>query len=187
MALDANATSQSSGATAIHSAYVLNVTQTAQSAQGIATQRAYILTATPLAALQDSIVRTQNKANRTALWDEFVIVPLKVILSTLVILLLIYGGVLAYRRLMPVLELRLRTISRGNGRKPLILLDGMSRDPDPVRLSSFPRLPGQIHPARLPGDQTTVQVEIIRPSEPVVAGWIAEAEQKLRGSGDDTQ
>jgi len=105
----------------------------------------------------------------------------RVILTTLVVLLLIAGGVLAYRRLMPVLELRLRTISRGND-SPLLLVDGKIVDPDPPqrRLTRWvtpqPTLP------QLPGDETP-QVEIIGPSDPSVALWIVEAEQELRSDG----
>jgi len=95
---------------------------------------------------------------------------LKVILLTLVVLLLIVGGVMAYQRLMPVLELRLRTISREND-SPMLLVDGMFVDPDPSHL-------------RLPSDETPL-VEIIGPSEPSISNWITEAEQKLRTDGEE--
>ena len=95
--------------------------QTAQ-AQIKATQTAYSLTATPLAAIQAGI-------ERRARWQEYVVSPLKVILLTLVVLLFIAGGVMAYLRLMPVLELRLRTISRDNA-GDLLLVDGMFVDSD---------------------------------------------------------
>ena len=178
MAGNATATAQSQAATATYSAYIFNVTQTAQAqamldvqathtAQAHATQTAYSLTATPFAALQADIVRTRNEAERRALWGEFVVTPLKVILSTLVVLLLIVGGVIAYRRLMPLLELRLRTIWRDND-SPLLLVDGMIVDPD--------------LPHRLPSDETP-HVEIVGPSEPSVTNWITEAEQKLRTDG----
>jgi len=178
MAGNATATAQSQAATATYSAYILNVTQTAQAqaildvqathtAQAHATQTAYSLTATPFAALQADIVRTRNEAERRALWGDYVVTPLKVILSTLVVLLLIVGGMLAYRRLMPVLELRLRTIWRDND-SSLTLVDGMIVDPAP--------------PHRLPGD-SAIQVEIIDSSEPSITNWISEAEQKLRSDG----
>ena len=178
IAWNTTATAQSQAATATYSAYVLNATQTAQAqaildvqathtAQAHATQTAYSLTATPFAALQAHIVRTRNEAERRALWGEFVVTPLKVILLTLVVLLLIVGGVMAYRRLMPVLELRLRTIWRDND-SPLLLVDGVLVDSDP--------------PHRLPSDETP-HVEIVGPSEPSVTNWITEAEQKLRTDG----
>jgi hypothetical protein len=179
MAGNATTTAQSQAATANYSAYIQNVTQTAQAqaildvqathtAQANATQTAYSLTATPWAALQADIIRTQNETERRAWWDEFIVTPLKVILLTLVVLLLIVGGVMAYQRLMPVLELRLRTISREND-SPMLLVDGMFVDPDPSHL-------------RLPSDETPL-VEIIGPSEPSISNWITEAEQKLRTDG----
>jgi hypothetical protein len=189
MVWNATANAQSQAATATYSAYILNVTQTAQAqaildvqathtAQANATLTAYSLTATPWAAIQADIVRTRNESERRALWGEFVVTPLKVILLTLVVLLLIVGGVIAYRRLMPVLELRLRTISHDND-SPLLLVDGMIVDPDPPhrRLTRWvlrqPNLP------QLPSDETP-HVEIVDPSDPSVTNWITEAEQKLR-------
>ncbi len=120
------------------------VAQTAQ-AQVNATQTAYSLTATPWAAIQAGI-------ERRAWWEEFVFTPLKVILLILLVLLLIVGAVLAYRRLMPVLELRLRTISRDHD-GDVLLVDGTIVDPD----ASHRRLPQHEmrlleHPA-LPGDE----------------------------------
>ncbi len=179
MAWNATATAQSQAATATYSTYLLNVTQTAQaqallyiqgthSAQANATQKAYSLTATPWAAMQADIVRTQNESERRALWEEFVVTPLKVILFTLAALLLIVGGVMAYRRLMPVLELRLRTISSNND-SPLLLVDGTIVD----AAASHPQLPSD----------GTPQVEIIGPSEPSVTNWITAAEEKLRSDG----
>ncbi len=197
MARNATAAAQSSAATAIYSAYALNVTQTAQiqaylddhatqNAQAIATQRAYAMTATPYAAIQAFLERTRNEAERRSLWEEFVVTPLKLILSTLVILLLMLGGVMAFRRLMPVLELRLRTISGGFGNSPFILLEGKIADPDPAHRGSPPWEPRQANISRLTS-VATAQVEVIDPSDPYIAGWIAEAEQKLFDDGDDTQ
>ena len=196
MAWNATATAQSQAATATYSAYVFNVTQTAQAqaildvqatqtAQAKATQTAYSLTATPLAAIQADIARTRNEAERRALWGEFVVTPLKVFLVTLVVLLLIAGGVVAYQRLMPLLELRLRTISRYND-SPWLLVDGMIVDSDP----QYPPLsPGGSLQTDLPqiSSDKAVQVEIINPSEPSIINWIEEAEQKLRADGRTTQ
>jgi hypothetical protein len=120
-------------ATATYYAHILNVTQTAQAqaivdvqttqtAQANATQTAYSLTATPWAAIQADIVRTRNEAERRVWWGEFVVTPLNVILLTLVVLLPMAGVVMAYQQLMPVLKLRLRTISRHNG-SPLLLME----------------------------------------------------------------
>jgi hypothetical protein len=179
MAWNATATAQSQAATTTYSAYILNVTQTGQAqaildvhiahtAQANATLTAYSLTATPWAAIQADIERTRNEAERRALWGEYVVTPLKVILITLVVLLLIVGGVKAYQRLMPVLELRLRTIISRDNDSPLLLIDGAIVDPDLAH--------------RLASDETP-HVEIIGPSEPSVTNWITEAEQKLRTNG----
>lgn len=176
IAWNATATAQSQAATAVYSAYILNVTQTAQSqvlqniqsthaAQANATLTAYSLTATPWAVLQADIVRTREVAERRAWWGEYVSTPLKLLLLTVAVVLLIVGGVLAYQRLMPVLELRLRTISRAND-SPLLLVDGMFVDNTP----SQPRLLSD----------AIQQVEIVGPSEPSVVNWITEAEEKLR-------
>jgi hypothetical protein len=192
MAWNAISTAQSGAATATYSVYLQRLSQIAQAqamlnlqatqtAQTNATLTAYPLTATPWAAIQADILRKRNEAERRALWDEFVVTPLKVILLTLVVLLLIVGGVMAYRQLIPALELRLRTISRDND-SPLLLVDGMFVDPD----HSHQRLKQQelrlLEHSRLPSDETP-NVEIIGPSEPSISNWITEAEQKLRSDG----
>lgn len=189
---NATAFAQSQAATATYSAYLLKVTQTAQAqailvahatqtAQVYASQTAYPLTATPWAVLQANIIRTQNETERRALWDEFVVTPLKIILPILVVLLLIAGGVIAYRQLMPVLELRLRTISREND-SSLLLVDGMIVDLDPA-YHRFTQQGSHLlnHPG-LPGDETP-QVEIVDSSEPSIINWIIEAERELHLDG----
>jgi hypothetical protein len=189
---DATATAQSQDATATDSTYILNVTQTAQvqalldvqathTDQANATLAAYALTATPLAAIQADIVRTQNTSERRAWWGDFVATPLKVILLTLVILLLIVGGVVAYGRLMPVLELRLRTISRNND-SPLLLVDGTIVDHEPANQPSTHWVLRQPNLPQFPSYETP-QVEIVDPLDPSVALWISETEQKLRTDG----
>jgi hypothetical protein len=196
MAWNATATTQSQAATATYSAYIFIVTQTAQAqaildvqatqtAQAKATQTAYSLTATPLAAIQADIARTRNEAERRALWGEFVVTPLKVFLVTLVVLLLIAGGVVAFQRLMPLLELRLRTISRYDD-SPWLLVDGMVVDSDPQYPPLSPGGSLQVDLPQISRDQA-VQVEIIDPSEPSIINWIEEAEQKLNADGRTTQ
>jgi hypothetical protein len=186
---NAISTAQSQAATATYSTYSFYVLQTAQAqaiqdvqttqtSQAMATRTAASLTATPWAAIQADIVRTRNEAERRALWDEFIVTPLKVILMTLVVLLLITGGVLAYQRLMPVLELRLRTISRCND-SPLLLVDGIIVD-----LETGQEEQPQLKNHQLPLDETP-QIEIVGPSEPSVINWVTEAEQKLRTGGKD--
>jgi len=192
MAWNDTATAQSQAVTAVYAAYILKVTQTAQAqgvldvqatqvAQSNATLAAYSLTATPWAAIQAEIVRSRDESNRRAWWGEYVVTPLKVILVTLVVLLFIVGAVMAYRQLMPVLDLRLRAIWRDNS-NPLLLVSRKILDPDPShrRFTSWvlrqPKLP------QFPSYET-LQVEIISPFDPPVALWIEETEQKLRVDG----
>lgn len=189
---DTTATAQSQDATATESAYIRNVTQTVQAqgmqdiqgthtAQANATLAAYSLTATPWAALQAGIVQMRNESNRRTWWGEFVTTPLKVILITLVVLLFVVGAVMAYRRLMPVLDLRLRSIWRDNNTS-LLIVDGTIVDHAPPhrRLTHWvlpqPNLP-QYPSYELP------PVEIIDPSDPSIALWITETEQKLATDG----
>lgn len=191
MVENATATAQSQAATATYSAYILSSTQTAQAqsvldiqanqiAQANATRTAYSLTATPWAAAQADMARTRNETERRAWREEFVASSLKVVSSALIVLLLIVGGVLAYQRLMPVLELRLRTISRYNNR-PLLLVDGIVV-PDPPHHRLRLRQLRLLKHLRLSSDET-LHVEIVDPSEPFIANWITEAEQKLRTDG----
>jgi hypothetical protein len=192
MVLDATASVQSQAATATYTAYLFIVEQTAQAQQildaqstQIAQIRAaaavYSLTATPWAAMQAEIVRTRQAGERRALWEEFFITPLKVILVTMVIVLLIAGGVIAYQRLMPVVELGLRMLLHTN-RNPMLLANGMIIDAD--------ALPGPLTQPGLPlleqprfTSAATPQVEIIGPLEPSISNWIIEAEQKLHSEG----
>ena len=189
MAPDGNGDSASEASTAAYSAYVLSVTQTAQAqsvldvqanqtAQMNATQAAYSLTATPWAAIQADMARTRNETERRAWREEFVDTSLKVVLMALIVLLLIVGGVLAYQRLMPLLELRLRTNSRYNDR-PLLHVKGMIVDPDPPHHRVGLRQLRLLNHLRLPSNGTP-HVETIDSSEPFIANWITEAEQKLR-------
>jgi hypothetical protein len=192
MVENATATAQSQAATAAYSAYILSVTQTAQAqsvldvqanqtAQANATRAAYSLTATPWAAIQAGMARTRDETERRAWREEFVATSFKVVLLALIVLLLIMGGVLAYQRLMPVLELRLRPISRYNDR-PLLLVDGMIVGSDPPHHRLRLRQLRLLKHLRLPSDETP-HVEIVDPSEPFMANWITEAEQKLRTDG----
>lgn len=187
------ATAQSQAATATYSAYVLDVTQTAQvqgildtraagTAQAHATLTAYPLTATPEAAIQAEIVRNREERERRSLWEEFVITPLRLALSIVFVFLLVVGGVMAYRRLMPVLEFRLRN-PRGNGNTiPSFPMECTIVDLDPHQHPlTQQELPLLKHP-QLPLDETP-QVEIIDPSDPSIINWVTEAENRLRTDG----
>jgi len=190
---NATATAQAYAATAAYSAYLLNATQTVQ-AQGIlninatenaqiaATRTAYPLTATPLAAIQAANVFQQKQNEQQSLWRG-IVTPLEIILTTMIVLLLIAGCVLAYRRFMPVLELRLLTPGRFRSKNPsLILIDGTSVDADPRYRRLTPRELSQANLPQFPNGEH-VKVEIIDPFDPLVAHWITEAEQELRTNG----
>jgi hypothetical protein len=189
---DATATAQSRDATATDSAYIRNVTQTVQAqvvldVQGThtaltnATQAAYSLTATPWAAIQADIVRTRNDTQRRSWWGEFVTTPLRIILAIMLVIGLIVGGVMVYRRLMPVLELYARTIWRDNS-NPLLLVGRKIADPNTPhhRFTHWVLRQTNLAPAPI---YETPQVEIIEPFESPVALWIEETEQKLRTDG----
>jgi hypothetical protein len=192
MVWDATAYAQSQADTATYTAYQFIVTQTAQAqqimdaqatqiAQIRASAAAYSLTATPWAAWQAEIVRTRQAGERAALWQEFFITPLKVLLVTLVLVLLIIGGVIAYQRLMPVLELGLRNLLHAD-HDHLLLASGMVIDANPHSHSlTHHSLP--ISKPPIFTDASTPQVEIIGPLEPSIINWISEAEQNLHTEG----
>ena len=130
-------TAQAGTASALQTAQAgaAQASQTAQAGtvSAIQTATAWPVTATPLAATQAAIARAQAEAERRAYWSRFaepfqVIAPWLLLFATLGILLA--GAMLAYRRLMPVVEMRLRTVSRGGNDAPLILLPNMIVDPD---------------------------------------------------------
>ncbi len=148
-------------------AQMILAVQATQTAQANATLTAYPLTATPQAALQADILQTRNETHQRVWWEQSVVTPLLVVLITLVVLLLIVGGVLAYRRLIPAMELRLRTIPCDDNSHLLLMDGGMIVD------SAHPQLPSY----------GAVQVEIVGSSEPSITNWIVEAERKLHSDG----
>jgi hypothetical protein len=192
-AATATAHSQAVAATATVAAYNLRATETVQArailvaraeatAQAQATQTAYPLTATPAAATQAYVERSRDRRERRALWDEFVITPMTTLLSAVIIILIIVGGVIIFRRLMPIVEFRLRNPYGDRTMPPRSLIEGTIVDLDPYdyRLEQ----PDQVllnHP-QLTGDETP-QIEIIDPSDPSIINWVAEAERKLRTAG----
>lgn len=187
-AWDASSTAQSQALTVEYAAYERQVTQTAQAqaaldvqstqtAQTYATLSAYMLSATPRAVMQADVNRRQNTADRRDWWEAYIYTPLIVLL----VVLLIVGGVLAFRRLMPVVELRLRSLS-SNENEPGLMLDGVIIDAE----LSGRQLPQPGNPERHAEDETP-QIEIIGPAEPSIANWIIEAEQQLRADLEGTE
>jgi hypothetical protein len=139
-----SATAQSERATASQETHLQGLTHTAEieqtkaaqatnTAYAIHTATAWPQTATPLAATQQVIIAQAEAAERRAHWEQ-ILIPLKVIFLSLlgfvILVLLVLGGVRAYRRLLPALELRLGTIPRGPHDAPLLLLNNLIIDPD---------------------------------------------------------
>ena len=139
-----SATAQSQRATASQETHLQGLTHTAEieetkaahatnTAYAIHTATAWPQTATPLAATQQVIIAQAEAAERRAHWEQ-ILIPLKVIFLSLlgfvILVLLVLGGVRAYRRLLPALELRLGTIPRGPHDAPLLLLNNLIIDPD---------------------------------------------------------
>jgi len=189
----ATATAQSQAATATYSAYVLDVTQTAQvqeildtraagKAQAHATLTAYPLTATPEAGIQAEIVRNREERVRRSLWEEFVVTPLRLALSIVIVVLLIVGGVMAYLRLMPVLEYRLRNPRENGTTDPSFPMDCTIVDLDPHQHPSTRQELPLLKQPQLPLDGTP-RVEIIDASDPSIINWVTEAESRLRTDG----
>jgi hypothetical protein len=192
-AATATAQSQAAAATATVATYNLYATETAQAqaildgqaagtAQARATQTAYPLTATPEAAMQAYIIRSRDQRERRALWNEFVVTPVTAILSAVVIILLIAGGVITFRRLLPIVEFRLRNPYGERNMPPRSLMEATIVDlaPHDYRLEQ----PGLylLNHRQLASDAMP-QVEIIDPSEPSIINWVAEAERQLHREG----
>jgi hypothetical protein len=111
-------------------AQAVQATQTANTAQ---TATAWPQTAIPLEATQQAVIAQTESAQRRAQWEQ-ILIPLQVtffsLLGFVILILLVLGGVGAYRRLLPALEMRLRAFRRGPHDAPLIFLDEWIIDPD---------------------------------------------------------
>jgi hypothetical protein len=142
--LQQTARSQDATATASQQAHRQHLTESAavahtqssqatQTAAAARTATAWPQTAIFLAATQKAVITQTETAQRRAQWEQ-ILIPLKVIFSSLlgftVLILLVVGGVSAYRRLLPALEMRLRTFRRGPHDAPLIFMDEWIIDPD---------------------------------------------------------
>lgn len=135
---------QDATTTARQQAYLQQLTETAalaqtqaaqatQTAHAALTATAWPQTAIPLAATQQFIMAQAETAQRRAQWEQ-ILIPLQVtffsLLGFAILILLVLGGVKAYRTLLPALEMRLRTYRRGPHDAPLIFLDEWIIDPD---------------------------------------------------------
>lgn len=106
--------------------------QATRDAEGTATQAAantataWPMTQIAMNATQARIVAETEQVRQEAYWRQFV-VPFWVFLGALIAALIVLGLVLAYRRLLPVLDLRLRTLRDTQTGDTLILLDPATR------------------------------------------------------------
>ena len=100
-------------------------------ASQLATQTAYPPAATTTAAHLNAIARSEREAEIRARW-EAILIPIRALFWPVfwgvVLVLVIVGVVLSYKRLMPVLELRLRTIPRGEHGAPLVFFPDLAVD-----------------------------------------------------------
>ncbi len=104
-----NTTATSQAASGATNAANIALTQSA-----IETATAWPQTATPLAATQLAIVSEATNMEHRAYWNQF-IVPFKMLFFGSILVLLLVGFFYFYRRFLPVLELRLRTIVSPDG------------------------------------------------------------------------
>ncbi|MBL7162103.1 MAG: hypothetical protein ISS57_05820 [Anaerolineales bacterium] len=112
-------------ATAQEAATLWGITQTAaveqtqavqatQTAQAIQTATTWPQTATPLAATQAAIVAETIATERRSYWSQYVI-PFWVFIGAVVLVLILVATGYTFKRLLPVWELRARTIISPDG------------------------------------------------------------------------
>jgi len=104
-----NTTATSKVAIGAINAAIVELTQSAAE-----TATTWPQTATPLAATQLAIISEAANTERRAYWNQF-IVPFRMLFFGTILVLLLVGFFYFYRRFLPVLELRLRTIVSPDG------------------------------------------------------------------------
>jgi len=193
IAVDATAVAQNNAATAAQSAYLVSVSGTAQAQaildarimqtnQAVAAMTAYPMTATPFAMTQAALLMQQYDREQQSFKDR-VVAPLLPFLVILVLFLFILLATLFFLRIIPMPWSRRLRIAAGNGHSlPVTTVDGVLADRDPGFDSSITYDLPSPNPPGLSG-QKIVYVEIVDPSEPPVAHWIAEVEQQMDERG----
>jgi hypothetical protein len=143
---------------------------------------AYPMTATPFAMTQAALLMQQYDREQQSFKDR-VVAPLLPILVILVLSLFILLAILVFLRLIPMpWYRRLRIAARNSHSLPVTTVDGVIADRDPEFDSSILYDLPSPNPPGLPG-QRIVYVEIVNPSEPPVAHWIAEVDQQMDDRG----
>ncbi len=112
--INQTATAQGHTTTALANLQATAAVEQTATFRASASATAWPQTATPLAATQIAIVSEAEKTERRSYWSRFVI-PFWVFIGAAILLLVIIGLIYAYRRLIPVLELRLRTFVSPDG------------------------------------------------------------------------
>ncbi len=97
-----------------HTAAQTQVAQITQTAQVARSATAWPQTATPLAATQAAIVAGAIQTERRLYWSQYV-VPFWIFIGAVVLVLILAAVGYTYKRLLPVLELRARTIISPDG------------------------------------------------------------------------
>jgi hypothetical protein len=116
-AISAQQTQASDSMTATQAAINAQSTQAAhitQTADAILTMTTWPMTATPLAGTQAAVVIEVEKAERRAYWSQFV-APFWAFIGVVMVVLVIAAIGYTFWRLLPALELRLRTFEGKDG------------------------------------------------------------------------
>jgi hypothetical protein len=185
------ATLTASALTATYSAYLLNINETsqaqlyldaqaAQAAQEIADKTAVPMTQTPFAATQAALLMQQYGREQQSFVDQ-IVAPFLPILAAIVLVLFILVIVRAYRRYTAKAYPRSLRIGGADSRDPASIIDGVIRDPLPELPQDIP-----VEPAPAPLHELAenlVHVELVDPTEPPFAHWIAEVEQQMAVDG----
>ena len=108
------ATAHVNTATAQAESVAIANAQTTATHQAIASATAWPQTATPLAATEIAIIAEATETERRLYWSRYVS-PFLLFLGAAILLSIITGAIIAFRRLLPVWELRARTIVSPDG------------------------------------------------------------------------
>jgi len=163
-------TAQSQNITQTAQAQLVLNAQGTQSAQAIASLTAFPMTATPFAVTQAALLMQEYGREQQAFMDQ-IVTPLLPVAASVVLILLIVGIVLAYRRFMPQRQSRRWTANYTT--IPVLAIDR--------NLPLPPMIPLELTPANLtqPEKYSWVHVEIVNAADPPFAHWIEDVERQL--------
>ena len=150
------------------SAAIANAQSTATH-QAIASATAWPQTATPLAATEIAIIAEATETERRLYWSRYVS-PFLLFLGAAILLSIITGAIIAFRRLLPVWELRARTIISPDGETITYL---------PVSSEIKALIPGRSFGAALHSGKDETTVSGIA-SDPVLQDRVVARNQAIR-------